>query len=209
MLRPGLVIALFASACGGALVPVPVQTPRPAPRITLPGKCDDGSEPHAFNADTTIRIITCEGDEHVSTIEPSMKLRDTTYYLVQERDGVIVAMLALGAWENGPEWGGYGDLVGVLANPRTPVAVVLIAEHSGPDTGSTRVVVYRLAGASFTSIYDRNATVAVDRDHATISECIPSTHATLPGPCERYVDEEARITVLRWNGTTLVSAPGP
>src|SRR5207237_2097433 len=95
----------------------------------------------------------------------------------------------LGTWEHGFEWGGYGELVGVLRAPAgEPIAFVVTREHGGPDMASARVVAYRLKDADFERIYEREIrNVNMTGDHATL---------TLP-------DGSHRIE-LRWQGSKVI-----
>jgi hypothetical protein len=166
----------------------------------------------AFDADTTITVISCRGDARASKDGSEVEVHDTTYHLVRMRGAAIIAKEELGTWEIGPEWGGFGELKGVLhAGPQSAVAVVTIGEYGGPDTGTARVVVYRPDGDHFTETYDYNQSVhrsgltstTVADDRAIVSECVASTQASPPGMCEQFVNQEPRSTVLRWTGSAI------
>jgi hypothetical protein len=209
-------LVLFAAACQGSLSsaklqPAHTQTSKPQVPLVLEGTCNEDEAPVvAFDADTTIGVIACRGDEHASVQDPAIQVNDLTYHLVRRHGAAIVAQVPLGTWETGPEWGGYAELEGLLhAGPHSVVAVVLVGEHTGPDTGATHVAVYRLDGKTFTSIYDRSGLASVEGDRATVSDCIPSTHASPPGLCERYEHQEPRSTVLRWTGSRIVESVPP
>jgi hypothetical protein len=207
---------VVAAACRGAptstkLQPARTQTPTAPATIVLEGICNEEDTPTvALDADTTIGVIGCRGGEHASEHDHAFRVSDITYYLVRKRGAAIVAQVPLGTWESGPEWGGYAELEGLLhAGPHSVVAVVMIGEHTSPDTGATHVVVYQPDGDTFTSIYDRSGSVVVEGDHATVSDCIPSPHVSPPGLCERYENEEPRSTVLRWTGSQIVESVLP
>jgi hypothetical protein len=85
------------------------------------------------------------------------------------RGGKLVDEATLGTWEYGSEWGGYATLAGVLhATGGEAVAVVQLAEHDGPDTGSASIRVYQVRDGRLGLAYTRDGQITLTDGHAVV-----------------------------------------
>jgi hypothetical protein len=168
----------------------------------LDASCERGDK-LPFTAGVTVEIAMCTTAQHHEPDQPDLVTSDQTAQLVMH--GSRPDPFDLGHWEQGWEWGGSWEIVGVLHHAAGNAVITL--EHSySVDAHHSRIHIHALVAGVWHEVFDKldadhlELAVAADARSATASYCDgdDGIHA-----CQDDPNKLHRI-VLRWDGHKIV-----
>ena len=196
-------------ACVGCAHPAPPPAVTNQAPITaaayepvLERGCEAG-KPVPFGPGVTVAVATCTVEVKPEPPPSTLSTTDRKAQLVLH--GQRPEPFDLGTWNDGWEWGGSWDIVGVLSQPNGNAVLVMASGYS-EDTHHSILHAYAIAGgawhevAAAISADDIRVDVAADGHGATVSYC----NGDNGGHVCRDTPGELHVANLAWDGRAVV-----
>ena len=192
--------------CAPTTPAVKVASPAPAPAAryepVLEAGCEHGDQ-LAFAPGITVEIATCSDAEKHDPNDPDLTTVDRSAMLVLH--GRKPEPFELGTWEQGWEWGGSWELLGVLRGDAGN-AVISLESGQSEDSRHSRVHVHAVVAGAWREVFaaldadDIDVTIAADDRSASVSYCDGDD----TGEACREDPTRLHVAELRWDGQRII-----